>query len=328
VDEVSNLMNLMQQNTELLIMAGIFLSVVMFVMAGMLVFKGRDPVKRRLAGGRAEGEAQAAARADPVSLRRADEDHGSVAEALKPIAPHLLPTDQLELGAARKRMVQAGYYRASALTKYYVLRLILAVVLPGIALVVVPQVSAKMTWETVALLVALSGIVGLYLPTVWVTRKISSRQQQCRDGFPDALDMLLISVEAGLGLDAAINRVGAEIGAAYPVLGVHFQRVGAELRAGQSREAALRSMSDQIGIEEVGSLVTLLIQSDTLGTSIAQALRVHADDMRIKRMLKAEEKAHMLPVKMTVPLILGILPPLVIVILAPAIIRFMRVGGG
>lgn len=325
---MSNLMALVQQNMEFLIMGGIFLSVVMFVMAGMFVFRGRDPVKRRLAGDRADGEARAVSGGDQVSLRRDQDDHGSVAEVLKPIAPHLLPTDQAELGAARKRMVQAGYYRSSALTKYYILRIALAILLPAIALIVLPQISAKMTWETVALLVALSGVVGLFIPTVWVSRRIESRQQQCRDGFPDALDMLLISVEAGLGLDAAINRVGAEIGGAYPVLGEHFQRVGAELRAGQSRESALRSMSDHIGIEEVGSLVTLLVQSDMLGTSIAQALRVHADDMRIKRMLKAEEKAHMLPVKMTVPLILGILPPLVIVILAPAIIRFMRVGGG
>lgn len=325
---MSNLMNLMQQNTEFLIMAGIFLSVVMFVMAGVFAFRGRDPIKRRLAGGRAEGEARGeGGDVRQVSLRRNEDDHSSVAEALKPIAPHLLPTDQTELGAARQRMIQAGYYRSSALTKYYVLRIALALLLPVIALIVVPQLAAQMTWETVALVVALSGIIGLYLPTVWVSRRIESRQQQCRDGFPDALDMLLISVEAGLGLDAAINRVGMEIGDAYPVLGEHFQRVGAELRAGQSREGALRSMSDHIGIEEVGSLVTLLIQSDMLGTSIAQALRVHADDMRIKRMLKAEEKAHMLPVKMTVPLILGILPPLVIVIMAPAIIRFMRVGG-
>jgi tight adherence protein C len=222
-------------------------------------------------------------------------------------------------------MLQAGYYKSSALAKYYVLRIILAILLPAIAVIVLPQVWAKLNWDMIALLVAISSVVGLFLPTVWVSRRIENRQQQCRDGFPDALDMLLISVEAGLGLDAAINRVGMEIGGAYPVLGEHFQLVGAELRAGQSREGALRSMADSIGIEEVGSLVTLLIQSDMLGTSIAQALRVHADDMRIKRMLRAEEKAHMLPVKMTVPLILGILPPLVIVILAPAIIRFMRV---
>jgi len=325
---VSNLMNLMQQNAEILIMAGIFLSVVMFVMAGMFAFRGRDPVKRRLAGGRAEGEAEVVGGGDQVSLRRNQEEHGAVADALRPIAPHLLPSNLLELSAARKRMVQAGYFRPSALTKYYLLRIALAIILPAITIIVLPQVSGKMNWDMIAILVAISGVIGLFLPTAWVSRRIANRQQQCRDGFPDALDMLLISVEAGLGLDAAINRVGMEIGGAYPVLGEHFQTVGAELRAGQSREGALRSMSDHIGIEEVGSLVTLLIQSDMLGTSIAQALRVHADDMRIKRMLKAEEKAHMLPVKMTVPLILGILPPLVIVILAPAIIRFMRVDGG
>ncbi len=298
-------------------------AVVIFVIAGVMMFRARDPVKRRLAGETAEGEASDDS--DRVSLRR-DEGQDGVSKALKPLEPHLLPTDEKELSQARKRMVQAGYYRPSAISKYYLLRLCLTLVLPGITLALSPYFSAKISWETIALVVALSGVVGMYLPTVWVSRCIESRQQQCRDGFPDCLDMLLISVEAGLGLDAAINRVGAEIGAAYPVLGEHLQRVGAELRAGQSREGALRGMSDQIGIEEVGSLVTLLIQSDMLGTSIAQALRVHADDMRIKRLLKAEEKAHMLPVKMTVPLILGILPPLVIVILAPGIIRFLRVS--
>lgn len=324
---MSNLLNLLQQNTDYLIMGGVFFTVVLLVMAGAMAFRGRDPIKRRLAGGRAEGEAQAIPD-DTVSLRRDEEEQSGVAQVLKPIAPHLLPTDQKELSAIRRRMMQAGYYKPSVLTKYYLLRLILAIVFPAIALAVTPQLSTKMSWETVALTVALAGIIGMYLPTFWISRRVESRQQQCRDGFPDSLDMLLVSVEAGLGLDAAINRVGAEIGGAYPVLAEHFQRVGAELRAGQSREGALRSMSEQIGIEEVGSLVTLLIQSDMLGTSIAAALRVHADDMRIKRLLKAEEKAHMLPVKMTVPLILGILPPLVIVILAPALIRFMRVSGG
>ena len=324
---MSNLLNLLQQNTDYLIMGGVFFTVVLLVMAGAMAFRGRDPIKRRLAGGRAEGETQAIPD-DTVSLRRDEEEQSGVAQALKPIAPHLLPTDQKELSSIRLRMMQAGYYKPSVLTKYYLLRLILAIVFPAIALVVTPQLSTKMSWETVALTVALAGIIGMYLPTFWISRRVQSRQQQCRDGFPDSLDMLLVSVEAGLGLDAAINRVGAEIGGAYPVLAEHFQRVGAELRAGQSREGALRSMSEQIGIEEVGSLVTLLIQSDMLGTSIAAALRVHADDMRIKRLLKAEEKAHMLPVKMTVPLILGILPPLVIVILAPALIRFMRVSGG
>jgi len=320
---VAQLLGLFEANTEYLVMAGIFISVVMFVIAGVMVLRGRGSVRRRLAGETAEGETEDGSQ--QVSLRR-DEDQDSVSKALKPLEPHLLPTDEKELSQAKKRMVQAGLYRPSAMTKYYLAKLCLAVMLPAITLAFSPYFSSKMSWETIAILVALSGVIGMYLPTAWVSHRIEKRQQQCRDGFPDCLDMLLVSVEAGLGLDAAINRVGMEIGAAYPVLAEHLQRVGAELRAGQSREGALRGMSDQIGIEEVGSLVTLLIQSDMLGTSIAQALRVHADDMRIKRLLRAEEKAHMLPVKMTVPLILGILPPLVIVILAPGIIRFLRIS--
>jgi tight adherence protein C len=324
---MDQLVALIGERLEFVVMGGVFVSVVLAVLAVVALARGKSPVQRRLAGGRPSGGEAEADGAHAVSLRMKDEE-SSLGRALRPIESSVLPTDTGELTEIRKTLLQAGYTKPSAVTVYYTLRLVLAVTLPLIALLLSPLLSRRMSWEMIALAIAMSGLIGMYLPTVWVSRRTASRQLACREGFPDALDMLLVSVEAGLGLDAAINRVGAEIGTAYPILGEHFRRVGAELRAGKSREAALRGMSDAIGIEEVGSLVTLLVQSDMLGTSIAQALRVHADDMRIKRMLKAEEKAHMLPVKMTVPLILGILPPLVLVILTPAIIRFLRVSGG
>ena len=151
------------------------------------------------------------------------------------------------------------------------------------------------------------------------------RQLAVQEGFPDSLDMMVVCVEAGLGLDAAFNRVGTQMAPAYPILAQHFGMVSLELRAGKSREEALRGFSERIGLPEINSFVILMIQSDQLGTSIAQTLRVHSDEMRIKRMLRAEEKAHRLPVMLAIPLVVGILPCMMTVALLPSIIRVMRV---
>jgi tight adherence protein C len=137
--------------------------------------------------------------------------------------------------------------------------------------------------------------------------------------------MLMVCVEAGLGLDGAFTRVGTQMAAAHPVLAEHFGLVSLELRAGKSREAALRNLADRIGLLEVTSFVVLLIQSDLLGTSIGRTLRIQAEEMRLKRMLRAEEKAYKLPVKMAIPLVLCLLPAIVTVVALPGIIRIIRV---
>jgi len=214
---------------------------------------------------------------------------------------------------------------SSAVSRYYTIRVVLSVGLPLIVVFAAPTLTQTASVQTVLLIGVLAGLIGLYFPHMWVSHRISTRQQEARDGFPDALDLLLICVEAGLGLNAALHRVGQEIGKAHPVLGTQFDIIGLELRAGMSRELALRNLAERLGIDEVKSLVAILIQSDTLGTSIAQALRVHAEDMRRRRMLRAEEKAHKLPVKLSFPLVGFILPCLILTILTPAIIRIVRV---
>ena len=150
------------------------------------------------------------------------------------------------------------------------------------------------------------------------------RQRAVREGFPDAIDLLIICIEAGLGLDAAVARVGTEIAAAHPLVSEHFTMLAAELRAGRAREEAWRGLSRRVGLAEVTSLVTLLVQTDRLGASAADALRAHAADLRARRLLRAEEKAQQLGVKMTFPLILMILPALMIVIATPAVIKGYR----
>jgi tight adherence protein C len=175
-------------------------------------------------------------------------------------------------------------------------------------------------------LIGLAGIAtAFYFPDIWMALRTRSRQQQYREGFPDALDLLVVCVEAGLSLDAAISRVGQEIGSAHPAIAENMALMSLELRAGGSRADALHNLAERMGIDEVRSMVTLLLQSEELGTSIADALRVYGDDMRSRRMLTAEGKAQVLPVKLALPLGFFVFPTMIIVILLPVMIRIYRV---
>jgi len=160
--------------------------------------------------------------------------------------------------------------------------------------------------------------LGFYLPHLWLYIQVQNRQQKFVEGFPDALDLLVVCVEAGLALDSAIRRVGDEIALAHPVLSEELQYLSLQLRTGLTREMALRQLSQRMNVEDVRSLTSLIIQTDRFGTSIAQALRVHSDSMRKKRFHRAEEKAAKLPAKLVLPLMFFIFPVLFLVILGPA----------
>jgi len=172
--------------------------------------------------------------------------------------------------------------------------------------------------------IILFALVGFYLPNLWIQIRISSRREKVQKGLPDALDLMVVCVEAGLGLDAAINRVGEEMKLSNKVLSEEFKILNLELRAGKQRRDALRDLASRTDLEDLNSLTTMLIQTEKFGTSIGQALRVHADSMRTKRYQKAEEIAQKMPVKLIFPLILFIFPSLLIVILGPAFISIMR----
>jgi tight adherence protein C len=238
-----------------------------------------------------------------------------------------------KVSSLRRKLIQAGYFSPSAVSVYFAARLILGAGLPLVFSLLLPLYSAKLQTGQILGIAAGLGFIGAYAPSMWLSMRTKKRQRLAREGVPDALDMLLICVEAGLGLDAAIDRVGLEVTRAHPLLAAQFAMLSAELRAGRRREDALRNLSERIGIDEVGTLVTLLMQAEKLGTSLAQTLRVHSDEMRARRMLRAEEKAGMLPVLLSIPLVLCILPALLTVVLTPAIIRVVRnlmpaLGGG
>lgn len=176
----------------------------------------------------------------------------------------------------------------------------------------------------------LPGIVGYMIPKYWVTKRLQKRQEEIENGFPDALDMMLVCVEAGQSLDQSIIRVSDEIAAGFPALAEEFAIVAHEMKAGKDKTSVLRDMSERAGVADVGSFVTVLIQSQQFGTSIAEALRVYAGEMRDKRVMRAEEKANTLPTKMTLATMMLTVPPLLIILIGPSVyeIYLMLAGGG
>ncbi|CAA7615376.1 type II secretion system F family protein [Magnetospirillum sp. UT-4] len=226
-------------------------------------------------------------------------------------------------GLAR-RLLAAGYGGARAVTVFRLARLGLAALLALGFLAAAGLLDLAPEPERRIALACGLAAMGWLLASIHLDRRAGSRRLALRDGFPDSLDLMQVCVEAGLGLDAAIARVAAEIGAAHPLLGAHYAQMGRELRAGRGRDDALRGLADRLGFDEAKAFAAMLIQSEALGSSIADTLRAYAEDMRSRRLLAAEQKAQELGVKLSVPLILFILPALIIVIVTPAAHRMAR----
>jgi len=225
----------------------------------------------------------------------------------------------------QKNLVRAGYRRESASAIFLGLKAFLGMVFLGASVLSRIWVIKGISSFHVVLLSIVLAYIGFYLPNLWLRVKSARREEKILEGFPDALDLMVVCVEAGIGLDAAIHRVGEEMRLSNKVLGEEFRLLSLELRAGKQRRDALRNLAARTGLEDVSSLVSLLIQTDKFGTSIAQALRVHSESMRIKRYQKAEELATKLPVKMVFPLIIFIFPSIFVTVLGPAIIQIFRV---
>ncbi len=296
----------------------LFTAVFVGVLAVPRLVTSRSPVERRLA------PTSPVTAVEGSPQLRPGESTSMWSKLLAGLEKRAIPTNEKERTTARVRLLQAGFGGANAVRNYFAIRLLLSVLLPVAFLLLAPVFTRNMPVEKVLLITVCLLVAGLYLPSYFVSNRIRNRQRAIQESFPDALDMLMVCVEAGLGLDSAFTRVGAQMAAAHPVLAEEFALVSLELRAGKSREAAMRNFAERIGTTEITSFVVLLIQSDQLGTSMAQTLRVQADDMRIKRMLRAEEKAHMLPVKLSIPLVLCLLPAMIAVAVLPGIIRIIR----
>ena len=229
-----------------------------------------------------------------------------------------VPRSPKELGKLQRRLVQAGFRRADALPIFLGIRL--AAAIGAFALFATPILARP----NVTLALAGAGF-GYLVPGIVVARLAKRRQHRIRLSLADALDLLVVSVEAGLGLDQALARVGQELAFAYPDLSNELRLVNLELLAGTARSEALRNLADRTGVDDLSSLVAMLVQTDKFGTSVASSLRVFSDTLRTKRRQRAEEAAAKTGVKMVFPLVLCIFPAIWIVTIGPAAIRFVRV---
>lgn len=246
--------------------------------------------------------------------------------AVAKLAERAAPKDEDAISKVRFRLIQAGYSNGDAVAYFFGAR-IAGLIVPQIGLVLALPYLETLSlpgWFPLALCAFLA-FAGLAGPNIWVDRRIEARRRECFDGFPDMMDLMVACVEAGLSLDAAVIRVSEELALRYPELALQLKTIGLELRAGKSRKAAWRTFADRVGLEEAGALATMLRQSEEMGTSLGQTLRIFSKDMRQRRMLMAEEKAMALPAKMTVPLIVFVFPVLLGVLIMPAVIRFQMI---
>ena len=223
----------------------------------------------------------------------------------------------------RRRLVKAGFASENSVSIYAVTRLVAAILIPIAVLSILLAINYQRGPQFVALIL-LGAVFGLFIPSFMLSRFISKRQQKISRALPDAIDLLVVCVEAGLGLNAALQRVGRELELVEPVLSAEMAITNREIRAGKPRDEALRNLGDRTGVDDIKSLVAMLIQSDRFGTSIASSLRVFADSMRTKRRQRAEEMVSKASIKLIFPLLLFIFPALLIVLLGPAIITLYR----
>lgn len=306
--------------SQALLLVSIFLAVVGLVLGLGLWLSRDEAVGRRLdqLGGGAEAEAG-------EKIREAvGEWQAKVARIAKPIAWLSTPKAGWETSNLRVRFMQAGLRGPGWPVIYFGAKTFLALVLPGLLLlygsVANADLMAKMTLPVLLLLAA----IGYYLPNLVLRAAARQRKRELQEAFPDAIDLMTVCVEAGLGLDAAMNRTGSEIVVRSEALADELNLVALELRVGSTRTVALQNFALRSGVDDVATFVTIVLQSEHFGTNVADSLRVLSDTMRERRKVRAEETAAKIPLKLLFPLIFLIFPSLFVVLLGPAMINVMR----
>lgn len=250
-------------------------------------------------------------------------------DKLEKFAQFLEPQKKEELSAAKLTMLRAGYTGKNAVRMFHAIQFLLAILflIGGLIIALIKSMSQEMSGVDLLLHSLLPCAIGYYIPRYWVNKRVKQRQTEIIQGFPDALDLMLVCVEAGQSLDQSIIRVGRESRAGYPALADEFDLVAQEVKAGKERISVLKDMAERVGVPDVASFVTTIIQSATFGTSIADALRVYSADMRDKRIMRAEEKANMLPTKLTLGTMLFTVPPLLVILIGPSVYGMVTMLG-
>jgi tight adherence protein C len=300
--------------------APMMLSVLVFLAAGTLAFtamigmRAREAVRRRAARVGVDSDTPGGRR----SLR-----YSGLKAAQKLVdytTKHYSSADSSDMKILRRRLMQAGVYSPHGAAYFFLARVALATGFGVGAFFGLPMFGfgAKASFW---LFIILAGVLGYLAPSFYLDRRIAARRMEHQAGFPDFMDLLVVCADAGLSMEASLDRVGRELVDSYPSLSANIHMANLEIRAGCTMTEALEHLGDRLGLEEARSFATLIQQSDELGSSIGDALRVYSDDMRHKRLSRAEEKAYSLPAKLAVPMMLFIFPTLFVAILCPVIVR-------
>ncbi len=315
-------LDLIQRGGFLLLL---FVAVFTIAVVAMGAMERRRRTRGRLEETVAPGAFTQGGGSGEIATLRSFDTRGTWIELVQKVEQAGIPLVDPNDATLRARLASAGFEHPNAPGIYSLIRLALVVLLPVGIFLTMWLMGASPSVTQLYITGAFFAFAGLVVPALLLRIKAANRQEEIVNGFPDALDLMLVCVEAGLGLEAAFNRVGMEITRSHPLLARQFGMVVLELRAGRSNEDALRRMADRAGSEEIRGFATLLVQSTRLGSSIAQTLRTYASEMRERRRMRAEEKAHRLPVLLSIPLVAFMLPTMIGVMMLPAFIRVVRV---
>ncbi len=263
----------------------------------------------------------------PSSATTAGEPISVVGHSVSPLARRVrtfVPKSPKDMGRIERMLAGAGYLGAWPATLYALAQTALPICFGGAVIYFFGMNTSTLVFA------ALAAALGYYTPDLWLGRAVEKRRREISNGLPDAIDLLIVCIESGSGIDQALSRVGEELAIAYPALSAELELISAETRAGKPRLDAFRNFAERTKVEDVRSLVNMLIQTDKFGTSIGQALRTHADTSRTKRRQRAEERAAKLGVKMLFPLVFCIFPAFYLVVIGPSMLRIFRefVWGG
>lgn len=303
----------------LIIILGVVGAILVLSTVAMMMNQPEDPLDKlkRDASRQRKGDGDA-----PAALRQKDGN-----AQLEKFATFLEPKDVEEMSQKQLELRQAGYQSRDAVRMFYFAQMALGIL--GLVIGVVYTnfiVEVEMSTQKTMMWTIGPGAIGYYLPKYWITRRIAARKEEIEGGFPDALDMMLVCVEAGQSLDQCIVRVARELKASYAALADEFEVVAQEMKAGKDKANVLNDMGTRCGVQDVSSFVTVLVQSAAFGTSIADALRVYAGEMRDKRVMRAEEAANKLPTKMTLATMMFTVPPLLIILVGPSVMGISKMG--
>ena len=302
------------------ILIGVLAIVLIIVAAMIFINQKSDPLEKLNA---TPEQRQKKAQKKEGALRTAKSN-----DKLEKYSSFLEPQDEKQYSAVRQKLLQAGYRNKDAVRFYHFAQFALGLggLAIGVAYFLLILSGKEPTTQQTLMWILGPGCAGYMLPKYWVTKRQQKRQEEITEGFPDALDMMLVCVEAGQSLDQSIIRVAREIRSSFPALADEFEIVSHQIKAGKDKGSVLADMGERCGVADVSSFVTVLVQSATFGTSIAEALRVYAGEMRDKRVMRAEETANKLPTKMTLATMILTVPPLLIILVAPSAIGILDLG--